>query len=70
MKKLIEKIFGIKIVKIEHCEDLKARVGEMVQFYDSISGDDYHHSGRKVEVKLEQLGRIHLVNNTIKEASL
>ena len=70
MKKLIEKIFGIKIVKAEHCETLKARVDEMVQFYDSISGDDYHHNGREVKVKLEQLGRIHLVKNAVNEASL
>lgn len=70
MKKLIEKIFGIKVVKDCQWRELETRVDEMVQFYDSISGDEYHHNGRAAEVKLEQIGRIHLVKNILIEASL
>ena len=69
MKKLIEKVFGVKILSADLYDDLTHKVAECGKVYRAHSGDSYHHYDATVLVKLTDLSKICLVENLIWDGS-
>ena len=63
LKKIIEKIFCIKIFTHTEYATLTDRVAECGRVYRKYDNGDYHHGDTTTRVKMNELSKICLVEN-------
>ena len=65
MIKLIEKIFGIKIIKRSRYDMIINRIAECGNIYRKHSGQCYHHGDAEASIPLVDLSHICTVENLV-----
>ena len=67
MKKLIEKLFGVRIVSKAAYSRLTSAVAECGKTYREHAGDNYHNGDLTANVKLSDMSKICLAENAIRD---